>query len=67
MMLLPLRSLRARMDSQCERTGEALIQALRDDIQLHPPEVRALCRNQIGARRSHELVRNVSEDGLGEV
>ena len=34
MILPPLRSPRAWVDSQCERTGEALIQALPDDIRL---------------------------------
>ena len=32
--MLPCRSLRAGVDSQCERTGKALIQALRDDVRL---------------------------------
>ena len=34
MMLLPLRSLRGGADSQRGRTGEALLQALRDNIRL---------------------------------
>ena len=34
MILPPLRFLRAGVDSQCERTGEALVQALRDGIRL---------------------------------
>jgi len=32
--ITPLRSLRAGVDSQCERTREALVQALRDDVRL---------------------------------
>ena len=34
MILPPLRSLRAGPDSQCERIGEAPIQALRGDVRL---------------------------------
>ena len=32
--IAPLRSLPAGVDLQCERTGEALIQALQDDVRL---------------------------------
>ena len=33
----------------------------------HPPEVRARCRNRIGAaRQSPQFVRSVNEDGIGE-
>ena len=34
MILRPLRFLQAGVESRCERMGEALIQALLDDIQL---------------------------------
>ena len=34
MILLPLRSFRAWVDSQCERIAESLVQALRDDVRL---------------------------------
>ena len=43
-ILPPLSSLRAGVDSQCQRTGEALIQARRDDIRnltLPKPDVDA--------------------------
>ena len=35
--ILPRRFTRAGVDSQCERTGEALVQALRDDVQPLTP------------------------------
>ncbi|KIK02410.1 hypothetical protein K443DRAFT_677651 [Laccaria amethystina LaAM-08-1] len=34
MILRPLQFFQAWVDSQCEQTGEALIQALRDDVRL---------------------------------
>ena len=57
------------MDSQCELTGEALIQALRDDFQLLTP-----LKSQLDVEielellnNHHNIIRgNVNEDGVGE-
>jgi hypothetical protein len=50
----------AGVESQCERIGEALIRALRDDIRLL-----TLLKSELDAEiESHKLTRN--EDGVCE-